>query len=139
MLVVDYIIANEDRHFNNFGAVRNVDTLEWIGLAPVYDCGTSLWYDKPLSMIRPLDKTPSKPFRKSHDDQIKLVNSFDWFEPSSLKGIGVALSDILAGSQFIDDTRRDSLCKALSQRVEMLSSHVFGKQFGKTENQHESR
>jgi hypothetical protein len=28
MLAVDFIIANEDRHFNNFGAVRNADTLE---------------------------------------------------------------------------------------------------------------
>lgn len=128
MLAVDYIIANEDRHFNNFGAVRNADTLEWIGLAPVFDCGTSLWYDKPLAMIRPLDKVPSKPFRKSHDDQIRLVGSFDWFEPSVLKGIGTTFSDILAGSQFIDDTRRDSLCYALSKRAETLSNHILGKQ-----------
>jgi hypothetical protein len=133
MLAVDYIIANEDRHFNNFGAIRNADTLEWMGLAPVFDCGTSLWYDKPLSMIRPLDQVPSKPFRKSHDDQIQLVDSFDWFEPSALQGIGTAFSDILEGSQFIDDTRRDSLCYALSKRAEMLSNHILGKQRGKAE------
>ena len=35
MLKVDYIIANEDRHYNNFGFIRNADTLEWLGLAPV--------------------------------------------------------------------------------------------------------
>ena len=29
MLVLDYLIANEDRHFNNFGLLRDPDTLEW--------------------------------------------------------------------------------------------------------------
>jgi len=28
MLVLDYIISNEDRHYNNFGFIRNADTLE---------------------------------------------------------------------------------------------------------------
>lgn len=41
MLVLDYIIANEDRHFNNFGALRNAETLEWLGMAPIYDSGSS--------------------------------------------------------------------------------------------------
>jgi hypothetical protein len=44
MLTVDYLIVNEDRHLNNFGAVRNADTLEWVAPAPVYDCGISMWY-----------------------------------------------------------------------------------------------
>ena len=30
MLVLDFIIGNEDRHFNNFGLIRNAVTLEWI-------------------------------------------------------------------------------------------------------------
>lgn len=31
-----------DRHFNNFGVVRNADTLEWLGAAPIYDCGITM-------------------------------------------------------------------------------------------------
>jgi hypothetical protein len=34
MMVVDYLIANEDRHQNNFGVIRNSDTLEWLAPAP---------------------------------------------------------------------------------------------------------
>ncbi len=30
MLTADYLIANYDRHYNNFGAIRNADTLEWM-------------------------------------------------------------------------------------------------------------
>jgi hypothetical protein len=127
MLAVDFIIANEDRHFNNFGAVRNADTLKWVGLAPVFDCGTSLWYDRPTTMIRPLAEAPSKPFRKRHDDQIRLIGTFDWFDPAALQGIEAAFADILADSQFIDDARRNSLCHALLKRMELLTNHITGK------------
>ena len=37
MVVLDYLIANEDRHQNNFGVIRNAETLEWQGAAPIYD------------------------------------------------------------------------------------------------------
>lgn len=30
MIVLDYLIANEDRHQNNFGLLRSADTLEWL-------------------------------------------------------------------------------------------------------------
>ena len=52
MIVLDYIIANEDRHLNNFGALRNAQSLEWIGMAPVFDSGSSLGYDKLAAQIR---------------------------------------------------------------------------------------
>jgi hypothetical protein len=31
MITVDYLIANTDRHYNNFGAVRDAGTLAWAG------------------------------------------------------------------------------------------------------------
>ena len=46
MLVLDYLIANEDRHLNNFGLIRNAETLKWLGFAPIFDSGSSLGYDK---------------------------------------------------------------------------------------------
>lgn len=45
MIILDYLIANEDRNQNNFSAIRNVETLEWIGATPIYDSGSSLWLD----------------------------------------------------------------------------------------------
>jgi len=63
MIAVDYIIANEDRHLNNFGLLRNADTLEWIGTAPIFDSGTSLWYDTQEKLI-PYADIKCKPFKK---------------------------------------------------------------------------
>ena len=124
MLALDYIIANEDRHYNNFGAVRNADTLEWIGLAPVFDCGTSMWYNKFTNAIRAEGKTDSKPFRKTHDEQIKLVNDFSWFDSYALNGISDEFAAILTDSPIIEEQRRSALCCALDSRITMLDKHI---------------
>lgn len=124
MLTVDYLIVNEDRHLNNFGAVRNADTLEWVAPAPIYDCGTSMWYSQPVAMIRPMTKQPSKPFKADHAEQIKLVSSFAWLNLSALKGIDEELGEIVKDSAFIDGARRDALCYGLRKRVELLQELV---------------
>lgn len=48
MNLMDYIFANCDRHWNNFGIIRNPDTLDIISLAPLYDNGDTFWYNSPI-------------------------------------------------------------------------------------------
>lgn len=43
MLVFDAVIYNEDRHFGNFGVLRNNHSGKVIGAAPVFDNGLSLF------------------------------------------------------------------------------------------------
>ena len=124
MLVLDYLIVNEDRHQNNFGVIRNADTLEYLGAAPIYDSGTSLWFDKPTAMIRADAKTICKPFKTSHEEQIGLVQDFDWLDFFALKGIEEELRELVRGSLFIDEARCDALCRGLAGRVDMLKKHV---------------
>lgn len=125
MLVLDFLIVNEDRHQNNFGAVRSADTLEWIGPAPIYDSGTSLWLSTPVSLIRPDNpKLPSKPFKSNHNEQIKLASSFDWIDFKALEGIDSIFRDIVGDSPFVDVPRRDALCDAIRRRVVQLADIV---------------
>ena len=44
MLLTDFVISNEDRHLGNFGVLRNPDTLELVGPAPIFDSGCSMFY-----------------------------------------------------------------------------------------------
>ena len=121
MLAVDYLIANDDRHLHNFGAVRNAETLEWLGLAPVFDCGNSMWGSQPTSRINTENvDTPSKPFRKSHAEQIKLVTSFDWLKPETLKDIDGLCCEVFQQNPYMDEYRRDKLCRAIAMRAESL-------------------
>lgn len=125
MLVTDFIIANEDRHFNNFGVIRDADTLDFIGVAPVFDSGTSMWYDIPTVNIFGDMDMPSKPFEGKHLQQIKLVSNFDWLNKDALYGIQDEWNDILSASNYIDVFRRDALITALKFRVDALGKIAF--------------
>lgn len=131
MMVLDYLVLNEDRHQNNFGIIRNVDSLDGISAAPIFDSGTSLWHSKPLSLINARGKNICKPFKNTHEDQIKLVTSFDWFDYSALKDIDNVFRQIVQDSLFIDDVRTDAICFAFIDRVKMLREIVNDKSKGK--------
>ncbi|MCL1804377.1 MAG: excisionase [Eubacteriaceae bacterium] len=127
MMALDYIIANEDRHMGNFGAVRNAGTLEWIGPAPIFDSGTSMHCNDPTPMIQTNRKSPSKPFRKYHIEQIELVRSFEWLDIKALNGIEEEYRDMLSGSAFIDKERTNALCYSLLKRIQQLSEYIQNK------------
>ena len=116
MLTLDYIIANEDRHYNNFGFLRNAETLEWIGFAPVYDSGTSLWYNTQ----RVGSAVESKPFRKNHDEQLKLVQSLSWFDCDALKGIESDCAEIFARSSTVALERAKAIGNAVVRRAGLV-------------------
>ena len=121
MIVLDFLIGNEDRHFNNFGLIRNAVTLEWIGVAPIFDCGTSLWYNTQESLIKPLSPNlPAKPFKKTHREQIKLVKDFSWLDMKKLKGMEEEMEEIISQSPYISRERKAVLCDAFCQRAELL-------------------
>ena len=43
-IMTDFIISNSDRHLNNFGILRDSSTLQWLGYAPLFDSGNSMFY-----------------------------------------------------------------------------------------------
>ena len=129
MIVLDYIIANEDRHFNNFGLLRDANTLEWIGAAPIFDSGTSLWYDTPARGISIYD-IPCKPFKKKHSEQLRMVSSFDWLDISKLNGIEDEILNILCEDnavQYVESERAKAIAAEVRKRLDTLeiivSSH----------------
>ena len=54
-IMTDYLMSNTDRHMNNIAVMRDPDTLELRGFAPIFDSGNSMFYNTPyeeLSNIR---------------------------------------------------------------------------------------
>lgn len=120
MLVFDYLLANTDRHFGNFGAIRNVKTLEWTGPAPVFDSGTSLWHDRLTRVINPLEEIETKPFYTNVSRQMKLVSDFSWIPFEELKYLKDDIREIFVPTKFIDEERIEVLLNAVTGRVEEL-------------------
>ena len=122
MIVIDYLIANEDRHFNNFGLLRNADTLEWIGAAPIFDSGTSLWYNVSEKNI-PYADVKCKPFKKTHGEQLRLVSDLKRFDFSKLNGIEDEIMAIMTAEKsekLIDESRAETIAKSVRNRVEHI-------------------
>ena len=129
MLVLDYLIANEDRHFNNFGLLRSPDTLEWLGPAPIYDSGSSLGYDKLTPQIRSGRNVTCKPFKRTHQDQLRLVTSFDWLDLSKLDDVDQDIREVFTGAEeFIDKERVEAIVASVNQRVQLLATFILTQQ-----------
>ena len=120
MLVFDFLMANTDRHFGNFGAIRNVETLEWTGPAPIFDSGTSLWHNKLTRVINPLEEIEIKPFYSSVSRQMKLVSDFSWIPFEELKYLKDDIREVFVPTKFIDEERIEMLLNAVTGRVEEL-------------------
>lgn len=135
MIVVDFIIGNEDRHFNNFGLLRNADTLEWIGAAPIFDSGTALWWNCVQKYI-PVSDIKCKPFKASHSEQLRLVSDISRFDFSALDGIEEEIIEILSirhPGNFTEESRAKIIAETVRSRINIIqqaaldqSEHISG-------------
>ena len=120
LLAIDYLVLNTDRHRNNFGVIRDVNTLEFIGFAPIYDTGTSLWHDVHTSRIIPNKDLACKPFYDTWQKQLPLISSFDSIDISKLNDFEDELRDILSQYDLINKERNEVLIKGISERIQKL-------------------
>lgn len=115
MLIFDYLVSNSDRHTGNFGFIRNTDTLEWIGMAPLFDNGTSLWHDDKIG-----NNDNSRPFKKRHHKQIQLVTDLEWYEPKKLEDLDLDFKQIFSNAKNFDEQRLSNMIDEVEKRAEKI-------------------
>lgn len=124
MYIIDYLIMNEDRHLNNFGIIRDVNTLKWLDVAPIFDNGQSLniaYYDNEEMHISGEGRLfyEVKPF----DEIIKVVKGIKRIDLSKLDGIVEWFDELLHKYQHLtnfSDTRINRLCILLNRQINKL-------------------
>lgn len=52
MILTDFVLSNTDRHYNNFGFLYSSKAHKLIKMAPIYDTGNCLFYDKDLIPVK---------------------------------------------------------------------------------------
>ena len=119
MLVCDFILANKDRHFNNFGVIRNVETLKFEKVAPIFDNGCSLWYDENDMYVGEFFLT--KPFEEYEKVQINLVKNLTWFDISKLDGFTDEVEEILLSNKLLTKERIEKIIKQIKERIEFVN------------------
>lgn len=126
MLTFDFLIGNTDRHYNNFGFIRDSNTLKWLGVAPVFDSGSSLWnksYSPHLNLHSDID---SKPFYGKHSKQINLVKDFNFFDFKSLNNIDQDCYNILKDNIYMREDAKNLVCSSLLVRKRILEDLANG-------------
>lgn len=131
MFILDFIMLNEDRHLNNFGIIRNVENLNWIETAPIFDTGQSLnildYNDEELVIngdgrfFYDMDK---------FDTIINYIKNIKRFDLSKLDGICEEFDDLLHKYQNITkmtDRRIDKICTLLLSRINKLKRVIDSK------------
>lgn len=124
MYVLDFLMMNEDRHLNNFGIVRDVNTLKWLDVAPIFDNGQSLnitYYDGDEVYISGEGRLfyQIKPF----DEIIKVVHDINRIDVSKLSDIPEVFDRLLHKYQSItkiSDKRIYGLCVLLNRQINKL-------------------
>lgn len=128
MYILDFLIINEDRHLNNFGIIRDVNTLKWLDVAPIFDNGQSLkieYYDEEELHISGEGRLfyEVKPF----NEIIKVVQNIKRIDISKLDGIVEWFDELLHKYQHLtkfSDTRINRLCIILNRQINKLKNLI---------------
>ena len=73
-ILTDFVLTNTDRHLNNFGVLRNTATLAFVGMAPIFDSGNSMFWQNPkLPEYDNLTAVEVNSFRKTEKQLLGYV------------------------------------------------------------------
>lgn len=131
MFILDYIMMNEDRHLNNFGIIRNINTLKWLDVAPIFDNGQSLnildYNEKEIIL-----NGQGRFFYNvmDFDDILKKVQDLNRYNIENLNGITEEFENLLHKYQSITkmtDRRIDKICTLLNSRTNKLKNIIHHK------------
>ena len=127
-LVADYLMRNTDRHYNNFGLIRNIETLA-VRPAPIYDTGASLWsgeldVDGRDWFAKPFYAATGKP---SALRQLRLVEDWSRFDLDVLSDWPDESVHELSRMRMFAPERLDAIRDQLAKRVKMIRGIRDGK------------
>lgn len=132
MILIDILFSNTDRHWGNFGFLRDVNTLKIVKTMPIFDNGFCLMGSEPDDMFKKyFDDTEA---RRSKLDSRLLFDNFDYltnkFNPNILKYMN-SLKDIITKnySDFnISKERIDLTLKFLQKNIVTITTYFKNKQ-----------
>jgi hypothetical protein len=125
MITVDYLIANTDRHWSNFGIVRNAENLKPVCIAPLYDNGASFFTK--ISNRRIINNNmllPCQSFKGNQEDNIIFVKDFSWLDKEGVNKLPALLHEGLEKNQEISSGRREIIVEGIGKRIQMIKKYT---------------
>lgn len=124
-IAIDFILTNTDRHFNNFGMLRDTDSLKFMAPAPIFDHGNSLFYNGYVPKGKSLYNIAVTSFRKREADLLKYLTQPDVVDMKSLP-TGGELYLLLQKDENMSDSHRQDICEAYETKIKMYADFMNG-------------
>lgn len=120
MVILDYLMLNTDRHFGNFGVLRNTNTLLIEGIMPLFDNGTSLNCDVPNEHLLSINDLVPLGFYGSFETMLEYITDSNKFEKAkNQKSILEEIRAFLLGIRY-NASRREQMLQLLGMRFNRL-------------------
>lgn len=130
MFVIDYLIMNTDRHLKNFGVIRNVNSLEWVRLTPIFDNGQSMQCEE-LTENMNFRNGKGKFFTDTAKDYEKIIQTLGddikRLNVHCLDGLCEEYKSVLLKYQDkirLSDMRIEKLLEGLEYRIKRLGEYI---------------
>ena len=125
MLALDFIIGNEDRHRGNFGIIRNADSLEWLKIAPIFDNGNCLFYDRDNDDIEYFGvDSLGKAFGDSNRLCLNYIDSSDWYCSTDREKIIDIVRCFLSNNERLKSERIDKITNIFKERIDIFEKAI---------------
>lgn len=124
-IMTDFLTTNTDRHFNNFGILRDTRTLRYLEMAPVFDSGNSMFWKNPaLPLESSLLEIPVNSFRKREADLLRYVTEKDIVNLDHILS-EEKLREIYSQSEYVKK-RISGIIRGYQRKAELLEKFQNG-------------
>ncbi len=105
VIFIDYVTRNGDRHLGNIAFIRDINTMKFLGPAPIFDCGQAYWSTKDIN-----EPIKSEMFFDVEKDIFEKVSA------------GIDIKKILGNRRYenliqqypgMTDKKKENLCRAI--------------------------
>lgn len=119
-ILSDFVLSNRDRHFNNFGVIRDAKTLKFKRLAPLFDSGKSMFVGIVIPYKDEFENIEVNSFENTESKLLKFVTDFSLLDTKKLPSADYVFNAYSKDTQM-SKKRIESVCKAYDTKVKMLN------------------
>ena len=123
--LLDFVLTNTDRHYLNFGVIRDTNNLKIKKLAPIYDCGNSMFYNNSynLSAYNILN-TEITGMAKYEEKMLSYVKNKNILDIEKLPNKEQTKEFYICNG--LNEQRADAIANNYQKKIEMLNKFQKG-------------
>ena len=133
-ILTDFILSNTDRHFNNFGFLYNSEKRKLVSMAPIFDTGNALFYNKETvpSGSNLLDISVVS-FKEKEVDLLQYIKNKELVDTSKLCDFDLRVEQLLNEHTDMPNERAKKIANTVKQKLEYIVLFQEGKKIWKKE------